>query len=163
MKRVFTIVSVLAFVALSLTACQRSDSRNDQITENWITAWNSHDVEKVMPVFTEDVLYEDVAFGSINHGSAELRKFVAFFFDAVPDLKLELVNSAIDQRHGTIEWVFSGTDKGVYKTGKKFSVQGASVIDVRGGRISGNLDYYDTAAIMRQVGVLPPEKPDSAK
>ena len=140
--------------ALSLTACQRSDRRNDQIAENWIAAWNSHDVGKVMPVFTEDVLYEDVAFGLVNHGSAELRKFAAFFFDAVPDLKLELVNSAIDQGHGTIEWVFSGTDKGVYKTGKKFSVRGASVIDVRGGRISRNLDYYDTAAIMRQVGVF---------
>ena len=104
-----------------------------------------------------------MAFGLVNHGSAELRKFAAFFFDAVPDLKLELVNSAMDQGHGTIEWVFSGTDKGVYKTGKEFSVRGASVIDVRGGRISRNLDYYDTAAIMRQVGVLPPEKPDSAK
>ena len=56
MKSVFTIVSVLVFVVLSLTACQRSDSGNAQIAENWIAAWNSHDVEKVMPLFTEDVL-----------------------------------------------------------------------------------------------------------
>jgi len=37
------------------------------------------------------------------------------------------------------------------------------VIDLRGGRISRNLDYYDAASIMRQVGMLPPEKTDSAK
>ena len=30
--------------------------------------------------------------------------------------------------HGTIEWTFSGTDKDVFKTGKKFSVRGVSVI-----------------------------------
>jgi len=57
--------------------------------------------------------------------------------------------------HGTIEWTFSGTDKGVYKTGKKFSVRGVSVIDMRDGKISRNLDFYDLATIMRQVGVLP--------
>jgi hypothetical protein len=32
------------------------------------------------------------------------------------------------------------------------------VIEVSDGRISRNLDYYDAAAIMRQVGVLPEQK-----
>jgi hypothetical protein len=44
---------------------------------------------------------------------------------------------------------------GLYKTGKKFSVRGASVYELRGGKFSGNRDYYDSASIMRQVGVLP--------
>jgi len=34
-------------------------------------------------------------------------------------------------------------------------VRGVSVIDVRDGKISRNLDFYDSATIMRQVGVLP--------
>ena len=41
--------------------------------------------------------------------------------------------------------MFSGTDKDVYKTGKKFSVRGVSVIDVRDGKISRCLDFYDVA------------------
>jgi hypothetical protein len=32
------------------------------------------------------------------------------------------------------------------------------VIEVSDGHISRNLDYYDAAAIMRQVGVLPEQK-----
>ncbi len=163
MKRVSTIVAVLALAALWLTSCQRSEGGNDHIANDWIAAWNSHDVERVIPIFTEDVLYEDVAFGQVNHGSLELRKFAVFFFDAVPDLKLDLMNSTIDHGHGTIEWRLSGTDKGVYKTGKKFSVRGTSVIDVRGGKVSRNVDYYDTGAVMRQVGVLPSDQPESAK
>jgi steroid delta-isomerase-like uncharacterized protein len=133
------------------------------VANSWITAWNSHDAEKVIAIFTADVLYEDVTFGAANHGSAELRKFAASIFAAVPDAKFELINSSTDRRHGTIEWIFSGTDQGLYKTGKRFSVRGVSVIDLRQGRISRNLDYYDAASIMRQVGLLPSEKTDSAK
>jgi ketosteroid isomerase-like protein len=73
-----------------------------------------------------------------------------------------LVNSSIDRGHGRIEWIFSGTDHGLYKTGKRFSVRGISAIDLRGGKISRNLDYYDAASIMKQVGLLPCEK-SSAK
>jgi len=125
------------------------------IVEKWVAAWNSHDVDKVVPLFTDDVVYEDVTFGAVNHGSAELRKFASFFFEAVPDMKFELLESSVQGKRGVIEWVFSGTDKGVYKTGKRFTVHGVSIINLDQGRISRNLDFYDAATIMRQVGVLP--------
>jgi len=158
MKRVSVIASIVVLVTLQAAAQEKP-----QISESFIAAWNSHDVEKVISVFTDDVLYEDVAFGALNHGSAELRKFATSIFEAVPDVKFELVSSTVDKGHGTIEWVFTGTDKGLYKTGKRFSVRGVSVIDLRGGKISRNLDFYDAASIMRQVGLLPSEKTDAAK
>jgi ketosteroid isomerase-like protein len=74
-----------------------------------------------------------------------------------------LLRSSIHDGHGTIEWTLSGTDKGMYKTGKKFSVRGVSVIEVREGKIFRNLDFYDSATIMRQLGLLPAQQPDSAK
>jgi ketosteroid isomerase-like protein len=77
------------------------------------------------------------------------------FYDGVPDLKLELVDCKADENGGWVEWTFSGTDKGLYKTGKKFSVRGASVFQLRGGKFSTNKDYYDAATIMKQVGALP--------
>jgi len=78
-------------------------------------------------------------------------------------VRFELVKSAVDTQHGSIEWVFTGTDRGLYKMGKRFSVRGVSVIDLRGGRISRNFDFYDAASIMRQIGLLPSEKTDSTK
>jgi steroid delta-isomerase-like uncharacterized protein len=158
MKKVSVIASIVILVTL-----QAGAQKKPQISESFIAAWNSHDVERVIPVFTDDVLYEDVTFGAVNHGSAELRKFAASIFEAVPDVKFELVRSSVDKGHGTIEWVFTGTDKGLYKTGRRFSVRGVSVIDLRGGKISRNLDFYDAASIMRQVGLLPSEKTDPAK
>lgn len=135
----------------------RSDidnSRADNIGQRWCDAWNSHDVSRVLAVFTDDVFYEDVTFGLAVHGSAELRDFAQFFFTAVPDLHLQCTTTFVAGRHGSIEWVFSGTDVGVFKTGKRFSVRGGSVIEVRGHKISRNSDYYDAATIMRQVGLL---------
>jgi len=154
------VISSIVVVAV-LTALGQ---KNQRVAADFIAAWNSHDVEKVAPVFTNDVLYEDVTFGAVNHGSAELRKFATSIFQAVPDVKFDLVNSSINGGHGTIEWVFTGTDKGLYKTGKRFSVRGVSVIDLRGDKISRNLDFYDAASIMRQVGLLSSdEKSDRAK
>ena len=50
---------------------------------------------------------------------------------------------------------FSGTDKGMFKTGKKFSVRGVSILTLKNGKISHNVDYYDAATVMKQLGLLP--------
>ena len=130
----------------------------NMVAQNWIDGWNSTDSEKLVAAFTPDGVYEDVAFGITKKGSVELRDLHEFFHNAVGSLYIKLVDTHVSNGHGTIEWVFGGTDKDVFKTGKPFAVRGVSVIDVVDGRISRNLDYYDVAAIMRQVGVLPEQK-----
>jgi len=156
-RRILTVVlAVLVLQAIALSGQGKSSgNRNAAVAEQWIAAWNSHNPDKMLPLFTDDLVYEDVAFGEVSHGKNELFKFVADEYDGVPDLELKLVRAEFHGGHGTIEWTFSGTDKAVFKTGKKFSVRGVSVIDLRNGKISRNLDFYDSATIMRQVGLLP--------
>lgn len=157
MKRIVLIAFALFVFGFAAAAQHKgaAAASASRIAESWIAAWNSHDPEKLLPLYTKDAVYEDVAFGEVSRGPAELRKFAASFMEAVPDLKLELTGSAIQGDHGTIEWVLSGTDKDIFKTGKKFTVRGASVLTLAHGKISRNLDFYDSATIMRQVGVLP--------
>jgi steroid delta-isomerase-like uncharacterized protein len=164
-KRVLTGAILLALLILpAIAALPDGKSASDgdaALAEKWIAGWNSHNPDKMLPLFTDDILYEDVAFGEVSHGKAEVRKFVLSELEGVPDLELKLLRANIHNGHGTIEWVFSGTDKDVFKTGKKFSVRGVSVIDVRDGKIFRNLDFYDSATIMRQVGVLPTAPADA--
>ncbi len=159
-KRVLTAAVVSALMVLPAIAAgadgKPSADPGAALAAKWIAAWNSHDPEKMLPLFTDDLLYEDVAFGEVSHGKAELRKFFVSEIEAVPDIELKLVRADIHNGHGTIEWTFSGTDKDVFRTGKKFSVRGVSVIDLRDGKISRNLDFYDAATIMRAVGAPPP-------
>jgi steroid delta-isomerase-like uncharacterized protein len=164
-KRGLTGAILLAMLVAPATAAppggKPAGDPDAAIAEKWIAAWNSRSPDKMIPLFTVDIFYEDVAFGEVSHGSAELRKFVASEFEGVPDLELKLLRANIHGGHGTIEWIFSGTDKGVFNTGRKFSVRGVSVIDVRDGKISRNLDFYDTATLMRQVGLLPTPPADA--
>ncbi len=152
-------VILLALLIVSATAMPQNGKPHmdpgSAVAEKWIAGWNSHDPDKMLPLFTDDILYEDVAFGEVSHGKVEVRKFILSEIEGVPDLELKLVRADIHNGHGTIEWTFSGTDKDVFKTGKKFSVRGVSVIEMRDGKISRNLDFYDAATIMRQVGALP--------
>lgn len=135
---------------------QDRDEPRSNLAQRWVDAWNSHDANAVADLFTRDALYEDVPFGIVNRGSEQIRAFAQFFFTVVPDLHVNLVNSSLKGRHGTIEWVFSGTDQGVYGTGKTFAVRGVTVLEVRGARISRNSDYFDLATMLRQLGLLPP-------
>ncbi|GAC1516569.1 MAG: hypothetical protein NVS1B4_12220 [Gemmatimonadaceae bacterium] len=132
------------------------DGNDDGLLQRVIAAWNSHDAAAVVALYTADVVYEDVPFGVVNHGTEELRVFAQSFFDMVPDFRVELVGSAVSDEHGYFEWIISGTDVGIFRTGKTFRVRGTSVIDVRGDRISRTVDYYDLATLLRQVGLLPP-------
>jgi len=53
----------------------------------------------------------------------------------------------------------SGTFKGelqpygLQPTGKSFSVRGASITEMHGGKVKRYADYYDGTALVRQIGV----------
>ena len=136
-------------------AAHSATSASKSIGQKWIDGWNSGDPEVFVSAFTPDGIYEDVTFGLKKKGSTELRDLHKFFHDFVGGLYVKLIATHVAAGHGTIEWMFGGKDVGVFKTGKPFEVQGVSVIEVRGTRISRNLDYYDAATIMKQVGMLP--------
>ena len=151
----FAIVALALSLSLPLESANSNPAPASPIVASWIAAWNSHEPAKWATHFTSDVYYEDVTFGEISRGSEEAKKFAASFFADVPDLKVELENSFIAGTQCSIQWILSGTDKGVFKTGKTFKVRGASIITVKDGKISRSVDYYDLATIMKQVGLLP--------
>jgi len=157
-------IALLFVPIISVTfGCTASSSNQNAVAQAWIDGWNSTDPAKLVAAFTPDGVYEDVTFGLKKQGSAEIADLHKFFHSSVGGLNVKLVDAHINGGYGTIEWIFGGTDVGVFKTGKPFSVRGVSVIEVKDGRISRNLDYYDAAGIMRQVGVLPEPQAEAAK
>jgi steroid delta-isomerase-like uncharacterized protein len=131
----------------------------ERVLDDWATAWSSRDPDKVLSLFTDDCVYEDVTFGAINHGKKELRAFAEGVFAGVPDFKVELKVRFLADTWGGIEWVMSGTHKGDFPgmpaTGKRFSTRGVTILELHDGKIRRNSDYWDAAGVMRQVGLLP--------
>lgn len=149
------ILGASAGLILGGGAAGKVNAAGKSVGQKWIDGWNSSNPELLVAAFTPDGVYEDVTFGLKKKGSAELRDLHKFFHESVGELYVRLVSTHVADGYGTIEWIFGGRDVGVFKTGKPFAVRGVSVIKVRGNRISRNLDYYDAATIMKQVGKLP--------
>ncbi len=167
MKRMFGLaISIVVVVSLTHSGNVRNSSMyaapqaasGKRVIEQLFAGWNSHDPDKVVAAFTEDVVYEDVTAGHISRGRAEARKWAEGAFAVIESFKIEVVSSSFHNGRGVVEWVWSGTDKGLLKTGKNFSVRGVSVFEVRRGKISRYKEFYDFSTIMRQVGLLPAEK-----
>ena len=139
----------------------RSVSVEDQerlIAEHW-AAWSTHNMERVLALFTEDLLYEDVTMGVTNRSAAELRAFGEGFFSGFPDVTFELRSSFANGTSGSAEWVMRGTHKGdlpgMPATGKHVDVRGASVLEFAGDKIRRCSDYWDMATFLRQLGLMP--------
>src|SRR5215470_13833453 len=131
----------------------------DRIVDDWATAWSSREPDKLLSLFTDDCVYEDVTFGAINHGKKELRAFAEAVFAGVPDFKIELTARFGAGTWAGMEWVMSGTHNGDFPgmpaTGKRFSTRGVTMLELEAGKIRRNSDYWDAAGVMRQVGLLP--------
>jgi len=130
-----------------------------KVAADVIGAWNSHDVDKIASFFTDDCVYEDLAFGMVARGKKEINDFLKVTFVWSPDLKFELKSFFSVGGRTASEWVMTGTHAGevpgIPATGKSFSVRGASIEELRGGKISRHSDYYNVVSFLQQVGLLP--------
>ena len=142
----------------SSTQAAAQAGSDKRIVEQMFTGWNSRDPDKVAAAFSEDAVYEDVTADHISRGRAEVRKWAAGAFEVFENFKMEIVSSSFHNGSGVVEWIWSGTDKGIHKTGKNFSVRGVSIVEIRKGKILNYKEFYDWATAMKQLGVLPAEK-----
>jgi steroid delta-isomerase-like uncharacterized protein len=131
----------------------------ERVLDEWTGAWSSGDVTKLLPLFTDDVHYEDVTFGAVNRGKDALRDFAMAVFGAFADLRFERKSRfvAANGQWGAVEWVWHGRQikdfPGLPATNTPFVVRGSTVVEFRDGKINRNSDYWDLATYMKQVGL----------
>lgn len=159
-------VVILAMFAMMASGCatvggagvDAERARLEQVLDEWAVGWSTG-VDKLLVLFTDDVYYEDVTFGSVSRGKDELRAFATVTFEAVADMTTEIKSRfvAADGKRGAIEWVWRGRQvkdlPGLPATSKPFEVRGATVVEFRDGKISRNSDYWNLADYMRQAGL----------
>jgi steroid delta-isomerase-like uncharacterized protein len=143
-------------------------ARNELVFEQWAAGWSAHDPERVASLYADDCIYEDVALGAVTRGRRELAALGRPFplcglggrpQDAFPDFGIELTGEFVAGDRAALEWVMSGTHArgrpGVPATGRRFRVRGATVLELRDGRVTRNADYWDTATLLTQLGLMP--------
>ena len=131
----------------------------ERMFEDYLEAWNSHDVDKILPFHTDDCSYEYVATGNVSRGKEELKAYISNTFAVFADFGLELKSSFFAGDWRGAEWIMSGTHTGdipgIPTTGKSSSVRGASINELHEGKIKRTSDYWNQVSFLQQVGLLP--------
>jgi steroid delta-isomerase-like uncharacterized protein len=148
-----------AALALGALAAQAQDAL--ATVQGYMAAWNAHDSAKAAAFFADDVSYFDASVGEAIKGREEAKKGVIDnFLTAVPDAKWTVVGEPlVSGDKVAFEWTFAGTNTGAWgdgtaATGKTFTLTGASMFTVRGGKIVAQSDYYDALGFYKQLGLM---------
>ncbi len=158
-QKLLVLVTLLALAGGGSSARGADTQELEHVLDQWVLAWSSSDVERLLPLFTDSVDYEDVPFGAASHGRDALRDIATGTFAAFADMKFELKSRfvAADGKSGAMEWIWRGRQTqdfpGLPATNKPFEVRGTTVVEFTDGKISRNSDYWDLATYMKQVGL----------
>ncbi len=132
--------------------------------QNWLEQFDD-DIERLMQNYTETFEYEDMNLGvRIDNDKPKLRRLFKTFENKDPDASRHVFNAVRyhgDERGGTLEWTWEirhETDfLGLPATGKTTMVRGLTIHAFDGdGKIVVERSLWDTAALMRQLGLAAP-------
>ncbi len=137
---------------------QQSDG-TEQVTRAFFEALNSMDRMDPLDLCSEDTRFEDTAFGVVAAGKGQYKGVFAKFFGSISDVRSEVESVIASGGKAAAVWTFSGIQKGDFPgipaTGKSFSVRGVSILEVEDGKVKSRTDYWDSATMLRQLGVIP--------
>jgi steroid delta-isomerase-like uncharacterized protein len=120
-------------------------------------AINARDLGRLREIYHADCVYV-TGDGVEQRGVDAVLAAVTTFTGAFPDLAIEIRRQHLaGDDVSIVEYSFAGTHRGelegIPATAKGIEVVACSVVEVRDGRIVEERDYYDTLALMTQLGV----------
>jgi ketosteroid isomerase-like protein len=115
-----------------------SDATKD-VVDRFNEAFNTHDVDAIMALMTDDVVFENTAppNGERFEGQAAVRDFWTKFFGANPGARFDSEDTFATGDRCTVRWIFT-FDKANPDQGH---VKGVDVFKVRDGKVAEKLSY----------------------
>lgn len=98
------------------------------MAERLLAATNAHDIDALVACFSDDYVNETPVHPARGfHGQAQVRRNWEQIFAAVPDLRAEIVATAVDGADVWTEWEMQGTRR----DGSEHHMRGVVVFSVR--------------------------------
>jgi steroid delta-isomerase-like uncharacterized protein len=128
--------------------------------DSYLDALNAHDIPAVLEFMRDDVVYTDMAVGERMEGRVATGEFLGRLATNVStDYRFDNEQVLIDGESFALVWTMSGTkdrgDEQVPATGRRFGVPGVSIGRLRDGKVVEQRDYWNMAAFLMQVGLMP--------
>jgi len=160
-------LTLAATVALAAFAAQPAGAEpiGKADIQRWSEAWNSHDIDKVTALFSQDVvIYQPENPKPLDH--AGLRNFFSMIFRAYPDFHIAVEDALIDGRKAATFERVTGTWSGPFTdpaTGKTTAGNGCAFDHPGVMYLVYNPDhtirevriYWDRLTVDQQLGITP--------
>lgn len=136
-------------------------SETERIVRIFHESWDLRDPDRGATVIAEDCQFEDVARDELQPGPEAYKRDYYRWREAFPDGECKVVNVIVQDNWAVVEFVNRGTHTGPLQTSlgtfapteRKVKVRYCSVMRVDDGKVVEGRDYYDSAGIMRQLGL----------
>ena len=134
---------------------------NISVFNQWIEAHRAHDVDTMLSFITDDVRIQSAAGGKMPPATNkdEARAHWQAIYDTFPDMRMEVVDITAENDTLVAEISHGGTMENKMgdkePTGKSYRVTGAFRMEFKDGKIKSILSYWDTAAMMMQLDLIP--------
>lgn len=129
-----------------------------RIFNDWVNAFRSRDIPKMVSLLTDDVKIYSVMFENYK-GKNGASKYWQELFDAFPNIKIDIITLTSNSDRIVAEIDVSGIQKGKIGSspgsGDKFHVRGAFVYKFSQRTKIGEIRmYYDSSILKRQLNML---------
>jgi steroid delta-isomerase-like uncharacterized protein len=127
--------------------------------------WNRRAYEEFSELLTDDTTFEDATVGAPLRGVDAYRRFAEGYGSAFPDARFTLGEPLAGGGRVVSEWTVTGTHRGTLAglapTGRRVTVRGATVTELRDGKVARIANYWDSASLSRQLGAPVAPQPGS--
>jgi steroid delta-isomerase-like uncharacterized protein len=136
-----------------------TEERNLRAVADVLPYWNSGDIEGIVAYYDDEITWHNMALDEVYEGKAGVREFLTRIFTALPDLVFTVHHKIARGDNVSEQWTISGTHLGTFMgipaTGRPIEIKALSMVVLRDGKFLRDEFYWDTGAVMRQMGLMP--------
>lgn len=127
----------------------------EKLIKGYVEAIALGDLERVFAFYDDDIVYEDLAVNQTYRGLKATKAFYTVSMSALA-VRWHVNEIVATEESYALAWVMTGQHvkdlPGMPATNRTFEVPGASVGEVRDGKITHNRDFWNHYALLEQLG-----------
>lgn len=137
-------------------------TETERIVRIFHESWDMRDPDRGATVIAENCHFEDMARSELLSGPEDYKRDYYRWRKAFSDGEVKVINVIVQNNWAVVEFVNRGTHTGPLHsslgtfapTGLKMEVRYCSVMRVDDGKVVEGRDYYDSASIAQQLGLM---------
>lgn len=131
------------------------------IATGYMQIWSAENADLLDKYADENITVDYTHFEKPYEGISNYKSMLEMTYDFFPDLKITIKNLIPNEAEQmvTVEWKYDGTHKngnlfGVESSGKKISVSGITILEIKNGLVTKEKGIVDNLSLIMQLGAL---------